>query len=113
MALSDTCAPVVGLLFEEGHIVTDPDQRPRVAVQRDDRERTEDAVDGTPLEAELAQVRTGEQRFGGGEQLGGGRAVMIAPRVGSSTQSRFASVGRGSSSSASAAGVLVDRASAR
>jgi hypothetical protein len=44
------------VLGHERAVVGDPDQRPRVAREYDDRAGAKDGVDGAALEAELAQV---------------------------------------------------------
>jgi hypothetical protein len=61
----------VCVLIHELEVLLRADHRPRVAGQCNDWKRAEDGIDGTPLEAELAQVRPRQQRPGRGDQLGG------------------------------------------
>ena len=67
---------VEGVLLEQPAIVLGSHERAGVAGKRDDRQRTEDGVDGAALEAELAQVRAAEQSTGCLQQLGGGRSAQ-------------------------------------
>ncbi len=57
-------AVAVSGALEQLQVVGDLHARPAVPGPDDDRERTEDSVDGAPLEAELAQIGAGEQRVG-------------------------------------------------
>lgn len=60
------------MLLDELEVLVGADHRPRVAGKRHDREQAEDGVDRAALEPELAQMRTGQERTGRLEQLGGG-----------------------------------------
>jgi hypothetical protein len=52
----------VGVLLDELEVLLGADHRTRVSRERNDRERTEDGVDSSPLQTELAQVRSRQQR---------------------------------------------------
>jgi hypothetical protein len=60
----------VGVLLEEREVLVGSDHWPRIAGQGDYREGSEDGVDCTPFQPESAQVRAGEKRTRGLEQLG-------------------------------------------
>jgi hypothetical protein len=74
----------VGVLGHERQVVLGADHRPAVAGQHDDRQRSEDRVDGAPLQAELAQVRARQQRAGALEQAGS--CVMPLIKLGCANQ---------------------------
>jgi hypothetical protein len=61
----------VGVLLDERVILLRTDHRARIARQGNDREHAKDGVDSAPLEAELSQVRSRQQRPRCGDQLGG------------------------------------------
>src|SRR4051794_16746847 len=78
----------IGELLDELEILLGPDHRSRVSRERNDRERTEDGVNGSPLETELAQVRSCQERAMLLEQLRGrrpsdspGRLLRLARRI--------------------------------
>jgi hypothetical protein len=50
------------VLLDELEVLLGADHRTRVSRERNDRERTEDGVDSSPLQTELAQVRSRQQR---------------------------------------------------
>jgi hypothetical protein len=54
----------IGVLVKPGAVVLGADQRAGVARQADNGEGSEDGVDSTALEAELAQVRASEESAG-------------------------------------------------
>jgi hypothetical protein len=53
----------MGRLVEQADVVADADERTAIAWQRDHRQDAEHCVHGAPLEAELAEIATGEERF--------------------------------------------------
>src|SRR3954464_5029515 len=63
----------VGVLLDELGVLLGADHRSRVSRERNDREGTEDGVDGSSLETELAQVRSCQERAVRLEQLRGRR----------------------------------------
>src|SRR4051794_37396622 len=56
LVLAHTACSVEGAPFEEGVVLGDANQRPRIARQHDNRAAAADRVHGTALVAELAQV---------------------------------------------------------
>jgi hypothetical protein len=62
----------VRVLREERAIILGADERPGIAGERHYRKRPKDGIDCAALEAELAQVRAGEESAGSLEELGGG-----------------------------------------
>ena len=63
----------IGVLLDELGVLLGADHRSRVSRERNDREGTEDGVDGSSLETELAQVRSRQERAVRLEQLRGCR----------------------------------------
>jgi transcriptional regulator with XRE-family HTH domain len=57
------------VVLDKLEILLGPDQRTRVAGKRDDRQGPEDGVDSTPLEPELTEVGTVQERSRGIEKL--------------------------------------------
>ncbi len=47
----------VGVRLDQAEVVLDADHRPRVAGQRDDRQRSEDCINRAPLKPEIAEMR--------------------------------------------------------
>ena len=63
------------MLVEEGVVVGDQDDWPRVPRKRNDGAAAEDRVDAAPLPTELSQVRARENRLWVGEAVSGSRPL--------------------------------------
>jgi hypothetical protein len=61
--------------------VLDANERARIAGKLDHRAGAKDGIDGAALEAELAQVGSGEERARSFEKLGSGRprGLVVCP----------------------------------
>jgi hypothetical protein len=76
---------VVRRPLEQRQVVAYANERSRVALEHDDRERAEDCIDGAALEAELAEVGTREQRVGFARRSAGSGARSRFNRLGTWT----------------------------
>ena len=72
------------VVLDELEVLLCPDQRTGVARKGDDRKSPEDGIDRTPLETELTQVRTIQERSRRGEKLPGRRMTRNRWRVANS-----------------------------